>query len=218
MKFRRAIPLLTASVLLLTGCAGATQSEAQPTSSVESPKTSSPAPSQETSSPVPSPSPTGPVTNARGNIPKKVGEIARAGGKTIETATLKFRVTSIEAITCDAPYAQQPAGTALAVALEVETTPDFKGAVSVNGVPSLTSFSSYHWKGYTSNGTRMNQLDTVAGQNCVADTTRLLPSSMGKGEKAAGIVVLEVTTPTGSISYDGAGLVSGGWEWEYPAK
>jgi hypothetical protein len=202
MKFRPAIPLLITSVLLLTGCTGDAQSEAQPAPSVE----------PETSSPAPSPSPTGPVRNVRGNIPKKIGEMAVAGGKTIETSTLKFRVTSIEPITCDAPYAKQPAGTALAVALEVETTPDFKGALSVNGVPGLTSFSSYYWKGYTSNGTRMNQLDTVASQNCVADTTRLLPSSLGKGEKAAGIVVLEVTTPTGSISYDG------GWEWEYPAK
>lgn len=143
--------------------------------------------------------------------------MAAAGGSTLDSATLKFKVTSIEPITCDAPYTQPPVGTAVAVALEVETTPDFKGAVSVNGVPALTSFSAYHWKGYTPTGTRMNQVDTIASQNCLADTTRLLPSSLGKGEKAAGIVVLEVTTPTGSIAYDGAGMVSSGWEWEYPA-
>jgi hypothetical protein len=31
-------------------------------------------------------------------------------------------------------------------------------------------------------------------------------------------VILEVTTPTGSVAYDGAGMITGGWEWEYPAK
>lgn len=168
-------------------------------------------------SPTVSPTPSGPARNARGNLPKTIGEMAAAGGSTLDSATLKFKVTSIEPITCDAPYTQPPVGTAVAVALEVETTPDFKGAVSVNGVPALTSFSAYHWKGYTPTGTRMNQVDTIASQNCLADTTRLLPSSLGKGEKAAGIVVLEVTTPTGSIAYDGAGMVSSGWEWEYPA-
>lgn len=62
----------------------------------------------------------------------------------------------------------------------------------------------------------MNKIDTVAAQRCLADESRLLPSSIGKGEKATGIVVPEVTTPTGTISYDGAG--DGGLDCDYPAK
>lgn len=200
--------LLTTAALLLTGCSGSAEPEAQPTLSVE------PA---EVATGQPSPTSTV-ITNARGNIQKKVGELAGAGSTTLADATLKFKVTSIEPITCDAPYATPPTGIALAVAIEVETMPNFEGGLNINGAPGLTSFDSHYWKGYASNGTRMNKIDTTAAQNCVADQGRLLPSSLGKGEKATGIVILEVTTPTGSVAYDGAGMISGGWEWEYPAK
>ncbi|SFU11246.1 hypothetical protein [Arthrobacter sp. ov118] len=209
MKFNHTIPLLAASALMLSGCGSNAQAEPAPTLSV--------APAQ-TSTPTPSPSATGPATNSRGNIPKKIGELAAAGGTSLADASLKFKVTSIEPITCDAPYSEKPVGTALAVAIEVETSADFEGGLTVNGAPGLTSFDAHYWKGYASNGTRMNKIDTISAQSCLADQSRLLPSSLGKGEKATGIVVLEVTTPTGSIAYDGAGMVSGGWEWGYPGK
>ncbi|WP_211879104.1 hypothetical protein [Pseudarthrobacter albicanus] len=208
MKLSYALPLLAASALLLAGCSSSAQAEAQPTLSV--------APAQ-TSTPTPSPS-SSLVTNAHGNIPKKVGELGGAGGTSMTDAALKFKPTSIQPITCDAPYSDKPVGTALAVAIEVETSADFKGGLNVNGAPGLTSFDAHYWKGYAANGTRMNKIDTIAAQRCLADESRLLPNSIGMGEKATGIVVLEVTTPTGSIAYDGAGMISGGWEWEYPAK
>ena len=131
---------------------------------------------------------------------------------------MKFKVTSIEPITCDAPYRDAASRTAVAVAIEVETTADFEGGLNVNGAPGLTSFDAHYWKGYAANGTRMNKIDTTAAQNCVSDESRLLPSSLGKGKKANGIVVLEVTSPTGIVAYDGAGAVSNGWEWDYPGK
>lgn len=208
MNIRYALPLLTASALLLAGCSSNNPPEAQPSLSVEPAQTSTPAPSPTSTT----------VTNSRGNISKKVGELAGAGGTSLADAALKFKITSIEAIICDAPYATPPTGTALAVAIEVETTPGFDGGLNVNGAPGLTSFDAHYWKGYAANGTRMNKIDTSAAQNCVADQGRLLPSSIGKGEKATGVVILEVTTPTGSIAYDGAGMITGGWEWEYPAK
>jgi hypothetical protein len=207
MKLRHAIPLLSASALLLSGCGSTAQAEPAPTLSV--------APAQ-TSTPTPTASATVAKTS-RGNVQKKIGEVAMAG-KSAADATMKFKVTSIEPITCDAPYGTPPAGTALAVAIEVETTPEFEGGLNVNGAPGLTSFDAHYWKGYAANGTRMNKIDTVAAQNCVADAGRLLPSSLGKGEKAVGIVILEVSSPTGIVAYDGAGAVNNGWEWEYPAK
>lgn len=212
MKITYALPLLSAGALLLAGC-----SSSAPAAQAETATPSMSAAPAQTSGPTPYPSATV-TTNVHGNIPKKIGEIGGAGGTSLANADLKFKVTSIEPITCDAPYATPPAGTALAVAIEVETSPTFKGAVSVNGAPGLTSFDAHYWKGYASNGTRMNKVDTVATQNCLSDQGRLLPSSIGKGEKATGIVVLEVTTPTGSIAYDGAGMIDGGWEWDYPAK
>jgi hypothetical protein len=207
MKFHYTFPLLaTASVLLLSGCSSNPQAQAQPSLSV--------APAQTTSTPTPSATV---AKTARGNVQKKIGETAWAG-KSAAEATMQFKVTSIEPITCDAPYGTPPAGTALAVAIEVETTADFDGGLSVNGAPGLISFDAHYWKGYAANGTRMNKIDTVAAQNCVADESRLLPSSLGKGEKATGIVILEVTSPAGIVAYDGAGAVTSGWEWEYPGK
>lgn len=206
MKFRYTLPLLaTTSVLLLCSCSNSPQSGAQPSLSV--------APAQATSTP----SPATVAKTARGNVHKKIGETAMAG-KSAAEATMKFKVTSIEPITCDAPYGTPPAGTAVAVAIEVETTADFEGGLNVNGAPGLTSFDAHYWKGYAANGTRMNKINTTAAQNCVSDESRLLPSSLGKGEKANGIVVLEVTSPTGIVAYDGAGAVSNGWEWDYPGK
>lgn len=209
MKFAFTLPLLAASAMLLAGCSSNATAEPTPSLSVE--------PAQAAATPTPTPTSTI-VTNARGNIAKKVGELAAAGGTSLADSALKFKVTSIEPITCDAPYGTPPVGTALAVAIEVETSADFEGGLTVNGAPGLTSFDAYYWKGYAANGTRMNKIDTVTADNCVADESRLLPSSIGKGEKATGIVVLEVTSPTGTIAYDGASMVSGGWEWEYPAK
>jgi hypothetical protein len=208
VKFTYALPLLAASAMLLAGCSSNATTEPTPSLSVE--------PAQATATPSPSSTL---VKNARGNVTKQIGVLAMAGGKTqADEPTLKFKVTSIEPITCDAPYATPPVGTAMAVAIEVETSADFVGGLTVNGAPGLTSFDAYNWKGYAANGTRMNKIDTVAADNCVADESRLLPSVIGKGEKATGIVILEVTSPTGSLAYDGSGMVSNGWEWEYPAK
>lgn len=207
MKRHYTLPLLaTASVMVLSSCSSSPQAEAPPSLSV--------APAQTAATPTASAAVT---KTARGNVQKKIGETALAG-KSAADATMKFKVTSIEPITCDAPFATQPTGTALGVAIEVETTADFEGGLNVNGAPGLTSFDAHYWKGYAANGTRMNKIDTVAAQNCVADEGRLLPSSLGKGERASGIVVLEVTSPTGILAYDGAGAVNNGWEWNYPGK
>lgn len=130
--------------------------------------------------------------------------------------TLSFKVTSIETIACDAPYAPEPNGIPIAISLEIETTADFEGPIIQNGVESGIDFSPYYWTGYADNGTRMNTIDSNITQNCLADETKVLPTWIGKGEKVNGIVVLDVATPTGSIAFDPAGF--GGWVWEYPSK
>lgn len=155
-----------------------------------------------------------PAENDRGQIVKEVGETATFQTDNDEP-TMKFKVTSIKPVECDAPYATPPKGTALAVSLEIETTAAFDGPLSVNGQDGLISFSPRDWKGYASNGTRMNTVDTSIQQSCLADTTKLLPDFFGKGEKLNGLVILDVTTPTGEISFDPSGF--GGWIWKYPS-
>lgn len=130
-----------------------------------------------------------------------------------DTMTMKFKVTSIKAVTCDAPYATAPKGQALAVALEIETTSQFEGPLEVNGTPGMVSFRPYYWKGYASNGTRMNTVDTGIHHNCLSDTTSLLPDYIGKGEKLNGLVILDVTTPKGSLAFSPDESL--GWTWQY---
>lgn len=142
---------------------------------------------------------------------KAIGEEASWGYEKTGIG-LRFKVTSIEAIECDG-YGAQPTGTALAVALEIATEPDFLGPISVNDVPDQISFQPHYWRGYEPDGTRMNSVDTGIGQNCLADRSRLVPGYFGKGEKIKGLVILDVSTPTGTIVADPAG--GGGWAWNY---
>lgn len=194
--------------LMLTACSSP-QPEAAPTVSVAPASTPS-------ATPTPTPTTTS-KTNDRGQLVKKIGETAGLftdEGDT-STPTMTFKVTSIKPIKCDAPYATPPNGTALAVALEIVTTPTFEGPLQVNGQPGMISFGPYYWKGYAANGTRMNTVDSPVKHGCLADATRLLPDHFGKGEKLNGLVILDVATPSGEVAFDPQG--DGGWVWKYPS-
>lgn len=193
--------------LMLTSCSSP-QPEAAPTVSV------APAATQ---SATPTPTPTATRNeNERGQLVKKIGEPASLmTDEESDKPTMTFKVTSIKPIKCDAPYATPPNGTAIAVALEIITTPTFAGPLEVDGQPGMISFRPYYWKGYASNGTRMNTVDSHIMHGCLADETRLLPDYFGKGEKLNGLVILDVTTPSGEVSFDPNG--NGGWVWKYPS-
>jgi hypothetical protein len=192
---------------MLTACSGP-QPQAAPTVSVAPASTPSATP---TSTPTATRN-----ENERGQLVKKIGEAATlfTDGEDAPP-TLTFKVTSIKPIQCDAPYATPPKGTAIAVALEIVTSPTFSGPLEVDGQAGMISFRPYYWKGYASNGTRMNTVESSVQQGCLADSTKLLPDYFGKGEKLNGLVVLDVTTPTGEVSFDPNG--GGGWVWKYPA-
>ena len=60
-------------------------------------------------------------------------------------------------------------------------------------------------------------MDTVKSSiehSCLADKTKLLPDYFGKDQKLTGVVILDVTTPTGEVAWIPNGI--GGWVWEYP--
>lgn len=165
------------------------------------------------STPTPTPSRN---ENARGQLIKEVGETAgllTSGDNT--PPTLTFKVTSLKPIECDAPYTSPPNGTALAISIEATTTPQFSGPLKVNNEEGLVSFGSHYWKGYAANGTRMNTVESTAAQNCLADKTRLLPDYIGKGEQVNGLIILDVSSPAGEVSFDPSGF--GGWVWKYPS-
>lgn len=191
--------------LILTACSGP-QPQAAPTVSV-APAT------PPSATPAPTPTPTS-KTNERGQIIKNIGDTAGLGNPDGgDAVTMKFKVTSIKAITCDAPYATPPKGQAIAVSMEIETTASFEGPLIVNGAPGMISFSPYYWRGYADNGTRMNTVDSNIRQSCVSDPTVLLPDHIGKGDKLNGIVILDVSTPTGAVAFEPQEGVA--WTWPY---
>jgi hypothetical protein len=135
--------------------------------------------------------------------------------KNSDVPTITFKVTSIQPITCDAPYSTPPTGSIIAINLEIATTSSFSGPLIVNGQKGLISFDPYYWKGYAGSGTRMNTVDSPAVQNCLVDESKLLPRDIGKGELLNGLVLLDVTSPSGEVAFEPTG--GGGWVWKYPS-
>lgn len=217
MKSRFVIPTFIVAAFILSGCGSPQPSTAEtltqtPTAQVTTSPIATPSASPTTVAPT---TPPPPKTNDRGQIIKSVGEKAWTTDDDQEEL-LSFTVTAIESIQCDAQYGTVPTGTALAVHMEIETAADFVGSLTVDGNPGQISFSPYYWKGYTPDDTRMNTVDTNIRSNCLTDRTLLLPDYIGKAEKVKGIVILDVSTPTGSIAY--SPWDSEGWIWEYSTE
>lgn len=207
MKARFTIPAFAIVAFLFSGCAAqapeALDATAAPTiaSTAIATPTASAAPTRN--------------ENARGQLLKAIGQTASITDDDGKATTLTFKVTAIEPIQCDAKYGTEPTGTALAVSLEIETTAEFVGSLTVNGTPGLISFSPHYWKGYSEDDTRMNTVDTSISNNCLTDRTLLVPDYIGKAEKVKGIVILDVTSPTGTVAY--SPWDDGGWIWQYPS-
>ncbi|MBP2387457.1 hypothetical protein [Paeniglutamicibacter kerguelensis] len=196
------------SALLLTSCSSSP--EALPTATNDSSASTAPT-NAAPSAVLPSPSSN---MNERGQIAKKLGETGGIPGEDGEL-DLKFAVTKFEFVKCS-KYAGDLNGRALAAHVEVETTGNYEGPLTVDGAPGLISFVAYHWRGYEPDGTRMNDLDSTAVQNCFESKAKLLPDYIGKGEKAKGMVLLDVTTKSGEVAFNPYG--DGGWVWEYPGE
>ena len=195
-----------AAALVLTGCSSAPEAAApssNASSATETPTVSRP------EADLPSPTRN---TNDRGQLIKELGEVGGVPGADDEL-DLKFTVTKFEFVKCS-KNAGELNGRALAAHVEVETSGDFEGPLEVNGAPGLVSFGSYYWRGYEPDGTRMNEVDSQTIQNCFDSKAKLLPEYLGKGEKAKGMVLLDVTTKAGEVAFDPYG--DGGWVWNYP--
>lgn len=192
--------------LTLTACAGP-QPQAAPTVSV--------APvSAPSATPTPKAAAAG-KENERGQVVLKIGETAVLVTDGYDAPpTMRFKVTSIEPIECDAPDAPRPRGTAMAVALEIVTSPTFSGPLVVNGKPGMISFRPHYWKGYASNSKQMNTVESPIEHDCLADRTKLLPDYFGKDRKLDGLVILDVTTAAGEVAWIPNGI--GGWALAYP--
>lgn len=151
--------------------------------------------------------------NARGQIIKKAGETAwtvDSAGKQL----LSFKVLSIKPATCTSDLGFKPQGTVMAISLEIETSPDLKGPTS-DGTTSGVYFGAQEWTGYGSDGIKMNTLLTTAASACLTDRNQEIGGIVGPGEKVKGIVLVDVTTPTGELAFNGVGAKAA-WVWQYP--
>lgn len=196
--------LALAGIFMLAGCASP-QAATPPSVSVDPAATATP-----------KATPTKAPTNSRGNVAKKIGEVAYLGSADGKPSGFNFKVTSIEKAICDNPYPTEPKGTLVAITIEAETTADFRGIYDEDN--PMVDFNPHGWRAYASNGTRMNEVATAASYGCYADQAKYLPANMGKGEKVNGVVVLDLTTPSGQVAYSLTGFATGGWEYEYAVQ
>ena len=205
---KKCLALLAVGFLALPACSAGPQGAAVETSS------SSAAPQMSIAPPegaLPSPSRN---TNERGELIKEIGEIAGMPGQDGEL-DLEFTVTGFEFVKCS-KYAPKLNGHALAAHVEVNTSSDFEGPVSINGSDGQIAFDAHYWRGYEPDGTRMNDISGDAILNCFESKAKLLPSGIRKGEKAKGLVLLDVTTKSGEVVFDPYG--DGGWVWKFPGS
>lgn len=124
---------------------------------------------------------------------------------------MSFVVKSISVDSaCTSPYAQAPQnGHFIAVAVDVETTPDL--AKDIN---KFVWFGAQSWKLIADNGTTYNgSLDSGPAYGCLNDSERL-PSNIGPAEKVTGTLVLDVPVTSGTLVLENTGG-GGGWEWVF---
>lgn len=174
------------------------------------PTTPPPAPAPTQAAPPPPP-PANPQTSPRGNLIKQRGELAGirdANGEYL----VSFTVNAIDIdVPCTGPYADPPEhGHFVAVDVSVETSPKMLDSDLIQQFSmSSSTFQAIGPDGVTSNaGT-----DSVATLFCLDDSV-LLPGTIGPGEKARGIVLLDVEHPTGTLVYEDYWTDSA-WEYTY---
>lgn len=225
--------VLIALTLLGTGCSGSDAPPAELSANAEPPTSTSQLPSSgatPTSSPDTPPStppetpeppaPTSESSNSadsglspRGNLVKEIGEAAGIIDGNGELL-VNFVINSIspDVLCTEEPAEPAENGVFIAVDVSVQTSPAMAAPdallPSFDMSPSL--FRTISPEGISSNASP----DTFAAFLCLDDTA-LLPGSIGPGESARGIVLLDVEYPAGTLIFEDF-YTDSAWEWNYP--
>lgn len=152
--------------------------------------------------------------SARGNLILAAGEGAGIEGPDGEPM-VSFVVNSITVdAPCTSPNAEPPEnGHFVTLDVSVETT----AVVGTDDGISSFGMTTYQFKPIAENGTTSNaDPDTIASWYCYEEA-QILPDSIGPGEKATGLVILDVESPSGTLVFNDY-FSSYGWEWEYPSE
>ena len=198
---RAALAAATLSFAALTACAAPATSSA-PTLDVPKATEAPPTPTIASAQPA--------NLSPRGNVPKKLGEVA-AFGPTQDQLVVKF---AIDKITVDPKCTSQFAGRPLNghfIRLDVRAETDPSMAAN-----TFYSINPFEFATVGADGITESSLMTGAAITCV-DTSALLPSgSFSPGSKYRGALILDTRNPSGVLVFrPGFMGTSGGWEWEY---
>jgi hypothetical protein len=187
---------------------------AAPTTPAPTTPPPAPAPTQE-APPAPTtpaaPPPASTQTSPRGNLIKQVGELAGirdANGEYLVSFTVNDIIVDIPCTDSSAEPSEH--GHFVAVDVSVETSPNMLNSDLIEqfSMSSLT-FQAIGPDGVTSNaGT-----DSFATLFCLDDAAEL-PSNIGPGETARGLVLLDVEHPAGTLIYEDYWTDSA-WEYTY---
>lgn len=194
------VALLAGATLALTGCGRPADAPAA-TQTPVAPVTSTPAPSATVA-----PTPTA-AKSIRGNTIKKLGDTIRWSRTEDPTSELlaTMAVTKIADVKCTDPYAAAAVnGKLIALTADLETKPALAEETDPQIFVSPVSFKYIAPNGTTFNG----NLASPATYSCV-DRSLVLPSSFGPAEKAHGLIIIDVPSAGGVLTF-------GKVEWELP--
>ncbi len=206
---------LLLSGVVLTGCGGGSEVAAPPPTTT--PKATTAPPQTTTTTPTTTTPTTttaaAPSRNSRGSLVKRVGEEAGTTDAN-HTPVLNFTVTSIRTgKTCkptESDAGKPDNGTFLFVTMDVTTSPTYD--------PSGNSgfFSPFAWQTIGADGVTQSKLATPQVYGCAESRNGGLPDQLAPGSKYQGTVVLDTSSPGGTLVLRPPSMQGGGgWEWSY---
>lgn len=149
------------------------------------------------------------IVSDRGNLVKKIGQLAGLSGENPNDVIAEFKITSIETdVKCTEEFAQPSEnGHFIAITMEVQTTPKLAEQSFSNAV----YFTPVDFKVIGPDGSREN--DSLGNSfSCLPDA-ELLPGEIGPSETATGKIVLDSAYTEGVLVFNP--MFDTGWEWEF---
>ncbi|WP_433507291.1 hypothetical protein ACQP04_12985 [Pseudonocardia halophobica] len=185
------------SAVVLTACSNI--SPASPT--VDVPTTAAAAPASETPA-------ADANESARGNLIKQVGETAGWG---VSNADISVKFV-VDKITIDPKCTTQFAASAqnghlVKVDMRVETTPSMPPNFAYSINPGA-------WSAVGEDGITQTSLATAPSFSCL-NSNEQLPSQLSPASKYRGSIVLDISSPAGTLIFSHPNPTLGGWEWTY---
>lgn len=157
--------------------------------------------------------PTGPPKSPRGNIIANLGDEGILSDPTTGKAILTFAVDSIAPLECDGRFSGEyppENGTIIGVQMRVSTAPELGNTTPYFAVNP----NDFVYVG--ADGLTVSNVATTATFGCRESRGELLTSDqMMPGSQYAGLVILDVPAPNGTLIYLPVTSGGSGFEWSF---